>query len=126
MLKYIIFAPLVALLGSLAVSPGMAGTSPSTDSIAIAQYWDTCGQMGGMNVETFETEDFYVSICQEEDGLFLVGEAKDLSGFVDFPVLETRDRRYAVQEGEDYHAVSNDLLLTQYEMQTADDRDESF
>jgi hypothetical protein len=125
MLKLTVFAPFVALLSSIAVYPAMADTIDTAPSTAIAQYWDTCGQMGWENVDTFETEDFFVSICQEEDVLYLVGEAKDLSGFVDFPVLETRDRRYAVQEGEEYLAISNDVLITQQEIQAAEDLDES-
>jgi hypothetical protein len=36
-------------------------------------------------------------------------------------VLETRDRRYAVQEGDDYLAIDNEMLITQQEVQSAAD-----
>jgi hypothetical protein len=121
MLKRTVFSPLVALLSSIVMSPAIADTIEPATSTTIAQYWDTCGQMGWENVDMFETDDFYVSICQEDEVLYLVGEAKDLSGFVDFPVLETRDRRYAVQEGDDYLAIDNEMLITQQEVQSAAD-----
>lgn len=121
MLKRTVFAPIVAFLGSIIMSPAIADTIEPATSNTIAQYWDTCGQMGWENVDTFETDDFYVSICQEDEVLYLVGEAKDLSGFVDFPVLETRDRRYAVQDGDDYLAIDNEMLITQQEVQSAVD-----
>lgn len=121
MLKHTVFTPLLALLGSIVISPAIADTIEPATPTTITQYWDTCGQMGWNNVDTFETDDFYVFICQENDVLHLVGEAKDLSGFVDFPVFETRDRRYAIQEGDDYLAIDNDLLITVQAGQVAAD-----
>jgi hypothetical protein len=121
MLKRTVFTPLIALFGSIVISPAIADTIEPATPNTIAQYWDTCGQMGWNNVDTFETDDFFVSICQENDVLHLVGEAKDLSGFVDLPVFETRDRRYAMQEGDEYLAIDNDLLITLQEIQAAED-----
>ena len=120
-----VFAPLAIILGSTTLAalatPSFAESVEPDSPIEVVQYWDTCGQMGWEDVDSFETDDFFVSICQEDGVLHLVGEAKDLSGFVDLPVFETRDRRYAVRDGEDYLAIDNELLIGLQEIQSDTD-----
>jgi len=117
-------APLMAIIGGATFAAGMNPTTAepvdpleSESPARVAQYWDTCGQMGWEDVDSFETDEFFVSVCRGDETLHLVGEAKDWSGFVDFPVFETRDRRYAVREGVDLTAVDNELLIGLQEWQ---------
>ena len=121
MIKLSIVAPLTAVFTGLLALPALASLETvftNNSPLHIAQYWDTCGQMGWVAIDTFTTDDFYVSICQDGEILQLVGEAKDGGGFLDMAVLETRDRRYAIREGEDVILVDNELLNTQQDLQS--------
>lgn len=84
--------------------PTLAGGSMTHERPRIAQYWDTCGQMGWSEVEAFETEEFYVNICSDGDALYFVGEPKEGTEIIDLPVVERTETGY-VAENEDFRYV---------------------
>ncbi|MBP0000290.1 MAG: hypothetical protein J7641_15065 [Cyanobacteria bacterium SID2] len=107
-----ILAVASVLVSSLSFAPHtLAGTASSPGDGHLAQYWDTCSQMGWEDVEFFETEDFYVNICQEEDQLYFVGERKDGTGMLDFPIVDRSEVGYIIQNGDRLYTIDRQRLV---------------
>lgn len=107
------FVAVAAILfsGAWLASPVFAGEGGVGENARIAQYWDTCGQMGWSEVESFETEEFYVNICSDGDALYFVGEPKVGTDIIDLPVVERTETGYVAENDNSRYVLDRQRLV---------------